>query len=327
MLGILITKTGKARIYYIANEYDATGIPAVGPNSFVALSAANIIHDFDAQEVDQLRGVPWLASSLQLVADLHDYDEQVLDAARNFADWSIALTTKHEEAQFVQVDEEAEIERRVIRTMPPHYEAVSLQSQQPTTQYVEYRHERMREVGHPDGMPLMMILLDSSDHNYSSARFDNQVYLRSLRKRRGAIERRMLNRLVGRVALEVVGAKRPENVRYEWTWDMPPHVDPLKEAKASETRLIAGTSTITDELAANGTDIEAHIARLARERELFEKAGVPYPEPKKQAAPDDRDDGDEKATTNKRKALAIAVGNPSLVEALQKTGGRHAKAS
>lgn len=330
VLGIRITKAGKALTYYIADENDSLGGTSAGPNSFVGLNAVNVIHDFDAQEADQIRGVPWLASSLQVIADLHDYDEQVLDAARAFADWSVTLETDHEEAQFVQVDEETEVERRTMRTLPPHYKATSLQSQQPTTQYVEYRHERMREVGHPVGMPLMMILLDSSDHNYSSARFDNQVYLRSLRKRRGAMERRILNRLVKRVALEAAIEGRPERIHLDWTWDMPPHVDPMKEAKASEIRLNAGTSTITDELAANGTDIEAHVAKLARERKLFEAAGIPYPEPKKQLPPSnqkDDDDGDNKAGS-KREALTIAAGDPSVVEDLQNTsGGRHAKAS
>jgi len=133
-----------------------------------------------------------------------------------------------------------------------------------------------------------MARLDSSKHNYSSARLDTQTYGRAVAgiqywisgtPRNGGT----LNRLVDEVAREARFTvprlrRRPPRVQYQWTWPVRPHVDPLKEAVAEEKGLKNLTLTITDALAARGTSIEVHLKKLQRERDLLEEAGLPVPE-------------------------------------------------
>lgn len=281
VMGVGLTDIGKPVAYYIAKEDPLAG-GAVLSKWGDAQQAENVIHAFLARECDQVRGVPLLAGVLQTAADIRDYDAQVLDAARLAADWAGFLTNKDAEAETptLTTGSTLEIERRSLMTCPPGWGVDQMNSHQPSAQYVEYRHERMRELGRGVSMPLMMILLDAGRHNYSSARFDAQLYQRGLKRVQGWLERCTLNRLVGLVARESVLAgqkKAPKRVRYSWTWPVMPHVDPVKEAKAEEIRLANATLAPSDALAAHGKDLEEHLAKLEKEWGALEAVGVVPP--------------------------------------------------
>ncbi len=308
-MGIRLTKTGRPLTFYVQNESIVSG-SIVQAAQFAHIPAKSMIHGFQRREPDQIRGVPWLAPSLQSAADMRDYDAQVLDAARAAADFAAVLTSKHPDIDPVTVDASVEIERRMLTTAPPGWEVTALTPQQPSTQYVEYRGERLREIGRPVNMPLMMVMLDSSNHNFSSARFDGQIYQRGLRALQGWLERIMLNRLVRLVIADAqlredLPAVDTSGLKFVWTWPVPPHVDPKKEADAERIRLENGTLTYADACAANGKDWESVIEQRQREAESLAAAGLPpLPVPKTAdsdtpgADKDDKDDGDDDKPTN-----------------------------
>src|SRR5690606_29907051 len=113
-----------------------------------------------------------------------------------------------------------------------------------------------RELGRPINMPLMMVRLGSEEHNYSSARFDGQIYQRGIACVQASRLERPLNRCVNEVAREAELARqlppRPADVSYRWLHNKPPHVDPAKEANAEKTYLENGTVTLEEALAAQG---------------------------------------------------------------------------
>ena len=277
ILGIARDKNGRPTKYYFQKEqfFGSSMLPTL---EYEEVPARNVIHGFRAEEPDQVRGVPWMAPVLQPTADLRDFSTQVMDAARQAADGGIIYYTEHEDAEYIEFDGTIPIKRRQAQTAPPTWKPFQLKPEQPSTGYVEFYHERAREIGRPINMPLMMVLLDSGDHNYSSARFDGQIYLRGLQVIQGWLERVALNRLVDMIATEARLAGKlpaaPSDVNYSWTWPVPPHVDPKKEADAEKTRLQNLTMTLTKALAAQGIDIEAHFAELKRERELAKEAGI-----------------------------------------------------
>lgn len=276
-MGVERTETGRPLRYWIADETSLLGGGSM-LGTARSFDAQNVIHEFEMQEPDQVRGIPWLAPALQACADLRDYDTQVLEAARSAADLSVYLYTQHPDAEYMAVDEEVEISRRSISTMPPGWQPFQLQPNQPSAQYIEFRKARIAEFGRAVNMPLMMIQIDSSAHNYSSARFDGQIYLRGLQARQAWLQRRVMDRLVALVAREAglaEGKTAPEDVRYSWTWPVPPHVDPAKEAQAERMQLENGTLTLADALAAKGKDLETVIEQRKREKEMLEEAGLP----------------------------------------------------
>lgn len=246
-----------------------------------------VIHEFVAEEEGQARGFPWLTPSLQPAADLRDYDDQVQDAARQMADQSGLLYTENPDEPWM-APETSTIERRTIKMAPPGWKPFIYPATLPPVQYPDYRAERQREIGRPLSMPLMIMRLDASRHNYSSARFDGQGwarYVQWIQYWLSGTDRSCgtLSRLVDLVLAEARFAipevrNRPQGLWYQWTWPARPHVDPAKEAAAAQTRLTTRQSSLTAELAERGISIDTHISTLVSERKAFEAAGLPLPE-------------------------------------------------
>jgi len=245
-----------------------------------------VIHEFISEEEKQARGYPWFTSSLSSAADLRDYDDQIQDAARLMADQACLLYTTDASEPW-GTPESTEFERRTIKMVPPGWQPFTQNAALPPVQYPDYVAARQRKIARPIRMPLMIAQADASRHNYSSARFDSQGWARFVQfvqfwlsgsdKSYG-----VLNRLVDLVLAEARFSSptlrtAPAKVSYEWTWPVRPHVDPLKEAAASEKDLVNRVSSLTEELAARGKSLDTHIATLKREQEKLEAAGIPLP--------------------------------------------------
>jgi lambda family phage portal protein len=273
-LGIRRNEFGRPTQYYLnaADPRDSWG----GISGFEPVPPDIVVHKFIVQEPGQARGVPWLAPSLQAIADLRDYDVQVLDAARQAADFAVFWYTDNPQVEPLILNESAEIERRMQQTGPPGWKPMGLQPTQPTTMYVDYRKERLREIGRPVGMPLMAVRLAADEHNYSSARFDGKVYGRALQ----FVDRLLsegLSQCVDVIAREAELAgllpPRPRKVVCLWTWPKLDHVDPEKEGRAIAIRLVTGESSFSEILAESGKDIDSHLQRLKRDNEALRRAG------------------------------------------------------
>jgi capsid protein len=247
-----------------------------------------MLHGFFLDEEGQARGFPWFTPSLQAAADLRDYDDQVQDAARLQADQHGLLYTEHLDAVLWTAPESATYERRTLKMVPPGWKPMYSPATQPAVQYPEYRAERQREIGRPFNMPLMMVRLDSSKHNYSSARLDTQSYNRAGQSIQCFLSGTpnsagYLNYLVDLIAAEArftVAAlrKRPQRVVYIWTWQPRGHVDPTKEADAETTGLESQAHTLIDVVSARGKSIEQHMQSMRRVIAAYDAAPeVPRP--------------------------------------------------
>ena len=279
--GVERDNLGKPLRYYIetfmASEQYGRTTGEIDP-----YDAENVIHGFKQREPGQVRGVPWLAPVLQTCADIRCYDEQVMDAARLSADMAILLHTDHPESTYMPVNESTNFERRTIRTAPPGWKPFQMNASQPAAQYADYRAEKLREIGRPVNMPLMMVRLDSSNHNYSSARFDGQLFSRGVASTQRWLARIGLDRLVSRVLREsamIDEVTIPERYEKRWTWEAMPHVDPSKERSASELGLQINTTTLADECAKDGKDWEQVARQRARENKLLAELGLNLPQP------------------------------------------------
>jgi len=288
-MGIRFNALGVPTQYYIENPLPM-GAFQLSTGTYSVFPPDLIIHEFVLHEEDQARGYPWLATALQPTADLRDYDEQVLDAARQAADAGIAWYTDHPGATYMEVNESTEIQRRQQWTGPPGWKPLQIRPEQPSTNYVEYRRERQAEIGRPVSMPLMTIRLDASRHNYSAARFDGQNYHRACQGIQYWLSGSpraygCLSRLFWEVIAEArfsvpVLRSRPQNVSLHWGWNVPPHVDPQKERLAERTGIETGTLAFSAACAAAGTDEEAVFAAEVRTNERRAARGLqPLPPP------------------------------------------------
>jgi lambda family phage portal protein len=276
VMGIRQNAGGRPISYLIAKPMRLGGYDVLG-SEFDEVPRRDILHDFLHLEAGQSRGVPWLSSSLPSVADLRDYDAQVLDAARAAADTGVYLHTDHVDAEYFELNAEIPFERRTTSTIPPGWKPMQIRSEQPAANYLDYRKEKMADIGRPVGMPGLLVRQDASGHNYSSARFDFQPYIRGLTVVQGWLAARVLTPIVLRILTEARLARllsgRPKRVSVRYTWPKPAQIDELKHANAVDVRLRNRTMTLSDALAEDGRDVETHIAQMTRDDELLEAAG------------------------------------------------------
>jgi capsid protein len=93
-------------------------------------------------------------------------------------------------------------------------------------------------------------------------------------------EEAMLNRCAELVQIEVElaeGLRRPKSVELVWIWPRRPHVDPYKEPAGEAQEMANGTLPFSEACARRGRDPQKVVRQHARDRKMFEDAGVPLP--------------------------------------------------
>lgn len=279
-LGVKRNRVGKPELYWFADRADG----AYQFNYSLSgqwYSAADVIHCFEVVEAGQVRGVPWLSPVLPALAQLRDYDNAVLDAAENAAEFGVVLSTDHPDSSYVEYDGTLPLERRQMTTAPPGWRATMVNPQQPSTLYTDYRRERLRELGRVRSMPVLKVLLDAGSHNMSSAHFDAEQYHRGCRCIQGLFEDHGLNALIAtrinRLALTEFGGYVPAGLQTSWGWPRPLHPDPQKSAKAREIDMSTGVLPFSIACEEDGRDPRDVVKAHAMSDRLWQEAGLDAP--------------------------------------------------
>lgn len=281
LMGVRFNSNDRPIQYYKRVDNPARNPYRYGGIAYDPIDADMMNHVFERLEVGQVRGVPWLASSLQVISDLRKHDEYVLEAAKSAAAQGIVWHTNHPDSVFQPVPDGTcySLEKGVQTYAPAGWQPSMIEATQPTAVYQAFRHERLRELGRPVGMPLMVVLLSSADSNFSSAHYDGQIYMRFLGALQRFIERQTLNLFLRKVVAELLFIKRIKSIPPLWkskfTWPKAPYVNPKDMYDALRAMLEDGTASYPDVLAAYGRDEETVIATRKRTNERLKEAGLP----------------------------------------------------
>ena len=250
---------------------------------FLRVPSENMFHWFNSIRPAQNRGLSEVAPCLRLFADLRRYTGAVIAAAETAADFAAFI---HSNSPAAEVDEvEAfsamEIEKRTLVTLPEGWNVSQLRAEQPTAQFGDFRRNIIGEIGRCLQIPYAIAALDSSSHNYASARMDSQLYQVNIRVQREELEETILDRLVeswGREAMlaGVIPQRMPgvDDWRWSWVWDGKDHVDPVKEANATQTKLATHTTTLAAEYARQGKNWETELEQRSAEIKRMEELGL-----------------------------------------------------
>ena len=289
-LGVRRDENRNPICYYISEPY-IFGPFEVYTGEFYEVKYEDFIHGYELTEEDQVRGVPWLASSLDVVGQLRDWDKAMLDAAETLSKTGVLWQMKNPEGTPTIVQASAPMERGQHTFGPPGYEAEQLSPTQPSGDQQSFRAEKKAEIGRGRCIPAILINLDSSKSNYSSCRFDNQPYWRSVGDVQGWLSRIGLDRIEATVMREAELAgeleEAPEDAQHHWGWIKPPHVDPTKEAMAERAYMQNGTLPWSDAVLSHGHDPDKMREIRKRDAKQFIEDGLPpipgIPDPSKAA--------------------------------------------
>jgi len=308
--------------YYISQPY-ILGAFEVYTGQFLEVPYRDMIHGFMLTEEDQVRGIPWLAPCLDKIAQVADATYSMLDSVKSAGDWGVYVHSNSTDipglAMGNQPPPDTTFERRQERYLPPGWQASQVTPQQPPANWDSFYRSLVTEIGLCVNMPLLMMLLDSSNHNFASARFDGQLFWRGIRATQGMLSRH-LDRLENAVAREATlayqsgdksglpPAKSNAPIQRRWMWTPAPEVDASKERMAERLEMQNGSVSLLEICARQNKDIRHVIGERKKVNELLEKAGLPTIPgiPDKAGNSDSSGDG-EKAP--ERKGSHLVAGN------------------
>jgi lambda family phage portal protein len=280
--GLEFDTTGNVVAYEVLSYHPGANY-RVNQLDYQRVPANQMVHWFRAQRPGQHRGVPEVAPALRLFGQLRRYTDAVLAAAETAADFAAFL---HSNSPAAEVDEvtafaEMPIEKRSMVTLPEGWDISQLRAEQPTTQYPAFVKQILNEIARCLQIPFNVAALNSSEYNYASSRMDWQIAGMHERVDRDQLERVLLDRLLSAWVNEAsLAGVLPEALppfsewNWSWQWDGKDHVDPAKEANASETRLRTHTTTLAAEYAKQGKQWDVELRQRAAEVALMKELNL-----------------------------------------------------
>lgn len=258
-----------------SDEYGANDESVIVPAEFM-------IHYFRPTRPGLHRGIPEITPALPLFAQLRRFTLAVLSAAEAAADFAAILYTDippNGEAEDVDPMDSIPLRRNMMLTVPAGWKLGQLDPKQPCSTYSEFKSQILSEIARCLQMPFNIAAGNSSGYNYASGRLDHQTYFKSLNVERHVMQSLILDRVFKMWLREyclLTKKQVPEDIRWTWFWDGFPHVDPVKEANAINTKLKNGTTTFAAVYSEKGLDWEKEFEQIAKERRRMSDLGISF---------------------------------------------------
>jgi len=249
--------------------------------------AEQMIHLFRRERPGQVRGVPEVATSLNLFAQRRRFRDAVLAAAETAADFAAVIFSDGPAAQVAPVNpmDTVDIVKRMATTLPEGWKLGQIHAEQPATTYEMFDRRTLSEAARCVNMPYNVAAGDSSNYNYASGRMDHQVYWKFIRVDQGYLDAVCDDRILAAWLDEAMfipglipeGFPPFDEVDHQWFWDGMQHVDPVKESSSQDMDLKNGTTTFAEIYAEKGQDWEAALQQRAKEFQLLRDLDLPVP--------------------------------------------------
>lgn len=267
--------------------------------------AEQVLHWYKLRRPGQHRGVPEMASTLNLGAAFRRLREANLSTAEKIAAWTLFLRTQfdpgEEEYEGVAAMSVMDIVHGMMTALPNTVEPHQLRAEHPGPTYDTFHKTLLNEQGRPKSMPYNKTACDSSSYNYASGRLDHQTYYGHLDVDREDCNDLVLDPLfdfwfdecIRRFGwLEGNPADVGPGARFH-TWDWPKHrvADVESEANANRTKLESGQQFLHQLYSDAGYDFEDELEKAAEsfgidEDELRKRLlDVILPSPKQLSSP------------------------------------------
>lgn len=280
-MGVEIDVIGRPVGYWVWN---AVGTDLVRERYFVP--AAEMLHLYDPERVNQTRGVTWVHSVMVPAHMLNAYEESEAVAARIGAS-KMGLFEKRADSlagDLAASSKPATMEANpgTFEIVPDGYEFKAWEPDHPTAQFPAFIKQMLRKIASGFSVFYNVLANDAEGVSYSTMRSFALVERddwRSIQQDFIDMWRRPLYAawlgmalLTGSLTLPSRDPSRYLAVRHRprgWQW-----IDPEKEARAAVISIQNGLGTRTGFLAEKGEDIEDVFAELAREQALAEEYGI-----------------------------------------------------
>lgn len=326
-MGVEFDSDGRRRAYHI--KRDTAGSPdGYGYGRHARVPAEEIVHGFITEQVNQIRGIPWMNSALERLYQLGDFERSALAASRNAAKRAGFFKSMDGAPPPGFADEPAKGEQAYaptqegqFDTLPFGTEFVPFSSDYPNVSHGEFAKAVLRGAASGLGVSYTTFGNDLESVNYSSARvgvFEEREVWKELQAwliehLHELVDARWLR--MAMVAEPLLYGLNPARLsdyldalqRQPRRW---PAIDPLKEAQADDLRLRNKTTSRTRVLAREGESLDDLALEIERETALLGEI-----ETSAQAPTQSADDGEGDADETKPNRSLRVVGARSMENA------------
>jgi len=243
----------------------------------------------------QTRGVPAMHAVIRKLQDLDEYSGAELTAAKSAANYLGTVETSDPNSPLIEQTadgySEMQLEQATLYRLAPGEHLNYITPNRPNAAMPDFIRACLREFAAGVGCSYESISKDYSQSNYSSSRLallDDRDGWRTLqqwwiRTFREPLYRRWLNWAVASGTVASIpqtsywlDLSRYQAVRFKprgWSW-----IDPTKEVEAAKQAVMAGFTTVSDVISANGDgkDIEDIVETREAELEMMREAGLSF---------------------------------------------------
>jgi capsid protein len=275
--GIDFDEFGNPTTYHILRQHPGTSNGLLLDPRPEAVPADMVLHWFKRRRPGQHRGVPEMASTLNVGAGSRRWREAVLATAEQAADFTFLMKTQMTPdtvtdavAPFSTMD----ITKRMMGFLPAGWDPYQPDAKFPSTTHAEFNKGLINEQARPKSMPYNKAACDSSSYNYASGRLDHQTYYGALDVDREDCNDDVLEQVFP-IWFDVAAARlgwlggNPESISFAaraHIWDWPKHrvADVESEANANQTRLTSGQTFLSKLYTDSGMDLADEITSAAQ---------------------------------------------------------------
>lgn len=311
-LGVEVDAWGRPVAYWIFDKYPTEETTA---RNRVRVPAADIIHLYDSERVNQTRGVTWYNSVMLSLYMLDGYIETELIAART-ASAKMGWLKWSDPSSFTMPDPnktpQLKFEARpgVVEMLPPGLEFQEWSPDHPAQAFPDFVKTILRQIATGLRVSYNALANDLEGVNYSSMRsgllIERDEWRRIQRWWIDKFQRQVFTEwlgtalLAGGLVLDSRDPRKFNSVKWTprgWAW-----VDPEKDINASVTAIQNGLASRSEVLAERGADYEEVLEQLAEEKRLAEQAGVEFIGPAPQQ-PNQKQQQEQQTQANAQAAM------------------------
>ncbi len=283
--GIEFDQDGNPAWYHVLRQHPGDSGYWNWVGEFDKVAARFILHWFRPRRPGQSRGLPKLASALNVSSQGRRFSLATLAAAEYAASVNAVLESDapppdpdddgDDETADARPKDWAEVNyrRNTLLVTPGGTKLKQIEAEHPTANYGEFMDRQHGTVGRSVRAPLNMVTGSSASFNFASGRLDGLPYQRMVWIERDDFETKVVNRiflawyqearLIGLIPDDLPALNDWE---WQWHWDAFDELDPLKATKATQLQLSLNLTTLAEACAARGLDWREVLRQRAEER-------------------------------------------------------------
>lgn len=274
--GVEFDKYGKRKGYWLFDRHPGSGDFLSVTSKFV--EASEVAHIYFVERPGQVRGVPWLVTSMIRMKDFDEYEDAELVRQKIAACFTVFVQDTNPDAVLDGNENEniaSRVEPGIIEMLPPG-KSVSFAQPPLTNGYESYSRKILQGIAVGTDITYEQMTGDYSNVNFSSGRMGWIEFQRNVEDWQWNMIIPMLcetvwtwfvnaNAIVGRVK---------EGTRADWTTPRREMLDPVKETNAMNLMVRNGFKSYSEAVRELGYDPDDTLEEIQSDMQKFDEKGI-----------------------------------------------------